>query len=95
MDVSAADEFAATEITILPDGRVCLFGASRQVLELLRDVGLGDPMLDRRLAALEATDEVADVDCQSCRANRQSSGTDCQSAPRAPETNELRRDVNA
>lgn len=46
------DETAITEITLLPDGRLCLFGASRQVLELLADLHLGDESLHLRLAAL-------------------------------------------
>jgi hypothetical protein len=40
-DLSAlADESAVTEIEIAADGRLFLFGASREVLELLVDVGL-------------------------------------------------------
>lgn len=46
------DETAVTEITFLPDGRLCLFGASRQILELLGALSLNDPALDARLAAL-------------------------------------------
>ncbi len=44
-------ETAITEITFLPDGRLCLFGASREVLELLGSLDLGDASLDSRLAA--------------------------------------------
>ncbi|HQX53827.1 MAG TPA: hypothetical protein PLY87_24735 [Planctomycetaceae bacterium] len=46
------DETAITELTFLPDGRICLFGASREVLELLGMLQLGDTSLDARLAAL-------------------------------------------
>ena len=46
------DETAITEITFLPDGRLCLFGASRELLELLGTLNLGDAALDIRLAAL-------------------------------------------
>ena len=45
------DETAITEITFLPDGRLCLFGASRELLELLGSLNLGDAALDIRLAA--------------------------------------------
>lgn len=45
-------ETAITEITFLPDGRVCLFGASTQVLELLGELNLGDAALNHRLAAI-------------------------------------------
>ena len=45
------DETAITEITFLPDGRLCLFGASREVLELLGSLDLGDAALEIRLAA--------------------------------------------
>jgi hypothetical protein len=47
----ADDETAMTEIVLLPDGRVCLFGASLAILELLGDLQLGDGGLDARLAA--------------------------------------------
>jgi len=45
-------ETAITELTFLPDGRICLFGASREVLELLSSLNLGDASLDLRLAAV-------------------------------------------
>ena len=46
------EETAITELTFLPDGRICLFGASREVLEVLGSLNLGDASLDSRLAAL-------------------------------------------
>ena len=46
------DQSAISEITILPDGRVYLFGASRQVLEILYAIPLGDPALKRRIECL-------------------------------------------
>jgi hypothetical protein len=46
------EETAMTEITFLPDGRLCLFGASREILELMSSLQLGDTSLDSRLAAL-------------------------------------------
>lgn len=56
------DESAITEITFLPDGRLCLFGASREVLDLLGSLNLGDAALDSRLAAVRraATDSSQD-----------------------------------
>lgn len=56
------DETAITEITFLPDGRLCLFGASRELLELLGSLNLGDAALDIRLAAVRcaATDSSQD-----------------------------------
>jgi hypothetical protein len=35
-----ANESSVTDIEIAPDGRLFLFGASRELLELLLDVGL-------------------------------------------------------
>jgi hypothetical protein len=46
------DESSLSEISILPDGRVYLFGASRQVLELLQAIPLGDPALAERIDGL-------------------------------------------
>lgn len=52
-DLDVADEETAiTEISFLPDGRICLFGASREVLELLGSLDLGDERLNSRLACL-------------------------------------------
>ena len=52
------DETAITEITFLSDGRLCLFGASREILELLGSLQLGDSSLDSRLASLRTTQPV-------------------------------------
>ena len=49
------DETAVTEMTFLPDGRICLFGASREILELLGSLRLGDASLNSRLAALASS----------------------------------------
>ena len=43
------DETRITEITIQPDGRVYVFGASRQVLEVLEALHPGDEKLLRLL----------------------------------------------
>lgn len=48
-------ESAVSEMTFLPDGRICLFGASRELLELLSSLNLGDASLDIRLAAIRRT----------------------------------------
>lgn len=51
----ADDETAITEISFLPDGRICLFGASREVLELLGRLNLGDSALGSRLTSLQSS----------------------------------------
>lgn len=55
------EETAITEITFLPDGRLCLFGASREILELMGSLQLGDTSLDSRLATLRTTQPVFPV----------------------------------
>ena len=52
------DESAISEINILPDGRVCVFGASRQVLEILDAIPLGDAALRDRIECLRATEMI-------------------------------------
>lgn len=54
--VSLEDDSSISEINILPDGRVCLFGASRQVLEILDAISLGDPSLKSRVDRLDTTE---------------------------------------
>ena len=49
ISVSLEDDSSISEINILPDGRVCLFGASQQVLEILDAIPLGDPALRSRI----------------------------------------------
>jgi hypothetical protein len=48
--VELADETAITEITILPDGRIYLFGASRRVMTVLKDLCPHDTALLARIA---------------------------------------------
>jgi hypothetical protein len=51
-------ETAISEITILPDGRVYVFGMSRQVLEVLQSFATDDARLHRlheQLQRLEST----------------------------------------
>lgn len=56
--LQADDETNITELNFLPDGRICVFGMSREVLELLSDLALGDPALARRRERLrESTRE--------------------------------------
>jgi Tol biopolymer transport system component len=50
------DETAISEISILPDGRVCVFGASRQVIEALAVLDPDDSALRRRIERLETLD---------------------------------------
>jgi hypothetical protein len=55
-DLSIVDgETAITEISFLADGRICLFGASREVLELLGTLNLGDNRLGARLNSLNSS----------------------------------------
>ena len=54
--MSLEDDASISEINILPDGRVCLFGASQQVLEMLDAILLGDPTLSSRIECLRTTD---------------------------------------
>jgi hypothetical protein len=57
--MSLEDEAAISEINILPDGRVCVFGASQQVLELLDAIPLGDASLQNRIECLHSDSTVA------------------------------------
>lgn len=50
--LNADEETPITEINLLPDGRICVFGSSRQVLEILESLALGDPALDARVKHL-------------------------------------------
>ncbi len=47
-----ADETAITELSILPDGRIAVFGASWEVLDLLESLTLGDSRLETRMRYL-------------------------------------------
>lgn len=51
------DETSVTEITFLPDGRCCLFGASKEIVQLLKELNLVDQGLTRRLAAIQAAEQ--------------------------------------
>lgn len=55
------DETSVTEITFLPDGRICLFGASREVLQLLMELNLGDSSLNQRFSMIQSTTPSVDL----------------------------------
>lgn len=48
------DETSITELTIGPDGRLFLFGASAPVLEAIEATGMGGEALRRRIERLRA-----------------------------------------
>ncbi len=50
--MEAFPESDVTDIEIAPDGRLFIFGASREVLELLAGIGFGQA--HRRLGTLQA-----------------------------------------
>ena len=50
------DETAITEISILPDGRVCVFGASRHVLDVLAELESRDDAARERAKYVEVLD---------------------------------------
>ena len=54
--VGREDDSSISEINILPDGRVCVFGASQLVLEILDAIPLGDPALTSRIECLRTAD---------------------------------------
>lgn len=53
-DAPADEEARISEISILPDGRICVFGLSREVIALLGDLSFTDPALDERIEHLRA-----------------------------------------
>ena len=63
--MKADDEVNITEIELLPDGRICVFGLSAEVLEVLDRLSAGrDNELTKRLSAAttQMTDSVAVTD---------------------------------
>jgi hypothetical protein len=60
--VSVEDDSSISEINILPDGRVCLFGVSQQVLEMLDSISLGDPALRNRIDSLRTGEMCPAID---------------------------------
>jgi hypothetical protein len=53
------DETAITEISILPDGRVCVFGASRSVLDALAELDARDGVARERAEHVNSLDREA------------------------------------
>jgi len=49
------DESAITEISIAPDGRVYVFGASAEVLEVMAGIAPGDRLLAQRIRHARGT----------------------------------------
>jgi hypothetical protein len=56
------DERDICEISILPDGRVCVFGASREVIEALAVLNPDDLPLRERIERFRAPERTAAVD---------------------------------
>lgn len=69
--MNAADETAITDIEIGPDGRIYLFGASKSILELIHDLGLGDPHLQTRIDAMSESEKQQSCGTVLGRKNRQ------------------------
>lgn len=55
--IDEQNEEQITEISVAPDGRVYVFGASAAVLEALGSMGLGGEALRRRLECLKQAAE--------------------------------------
>jgi len=68
-NVSAEDETATSEISIAPDGRIFVFGASHEILELLAALNRRDGALRQRLEHIRAarivTEPPALPNCQA------------------------------
>lgn len=68
--LTGGGEERMTEISIAPDGRLYVFGASVGVLEALGAAGLGDESLERRLACLR------DLACRTAAAGEQAAASE-------------------
>jgi hypothetical protein len=73
------DESSISEITILPDGRIYVFGMSRQVLEVIESFQVDDPRV-RRLS--QHVKELT-----NCTSARQQPAPTVQAADRKGENN--------
>ena len=73
-DAIADDETRVSEITILPDGRICIFGMSRQLLEILDEWDLRGPDVRQRVDHLRA--------CQAAEPRRCETGSAGAGQPR-------------
>ncbi len=56
------DETAVSEVTIQPDGRVFVLGASRQLLEILENLRPEDAALKRRLHRAVSLEDCAKLE---------------------------------
>ena len=63
--MQADEETSITDIEIGADGRIYVFGASREVLEMLKEIGFTDKHLQARLDALSQIDTNTKVQPQS------------------------------
>jgi len=52
-----SDETLITELTIAPDGRIFVFGLSRQVLDLLKELNCSTDDLKQRIEYLDKLDQ--------------------------------------
>ena len=60
------DEADISEISILPDGRICVFGASRQVMEALAVLNPDDPAFCRRIMRVRGVGAAAGARVEGC-----------------------------
>ena len=63
--MQADEETSVTDIEIGADGRIYIFGASREVLELIRDLGFDDEHLRGRIEAMGRTEDTPAIDTQT------------------------------
>lgn len=64
--MQTTDETSMTEIAILPDGRIYVFGMSWQVLDMLADTGLADATLKQRAETLRRLAGAAQPPARIC-----------------------------
>ena len=76
---SCEDESAISEITILPDGRVYVFGLSHEVLEILGSLNDRDDRLRQRVGLARSTE------MRRTAADPAQTGDDCSPAPTDPQ----------
>jgi hypothetical protein len=63
--MNAPDETLMTEITILPDGRLYVFGMSRPVLEILRTLDGDDRRLERLQEQVDSSQPIVTADLKT------------------------------
>lgn len=74
--MQAEDESNITELEILPDGRICVFGASREVLEIFKEMPIQsqsvilqrlkqhDMLSPDDVSSTKSTDKIATIETQ-------------------------------